>query len=66
MIPYEKVIIEKLKGETPKEKYDNLMEMKKFIQKISFPRRGSEEENWTIYDIAKLGETFICQHETYE
>lgn len=66
MIPYPQVIMEKLQGTTPKEKHDNLIAMQTLLHQIAFPRRGTEEEHWNIYDISSKVSKLIKQHETYE
>jgi len=53
MQPYDKLIMDALKGETPKEKYEYLRDMQQLLQKIAFPRRGTEEEDWGVMDIVK-------------
>lgn len=65
MIPYERIIIERIDGETPKEKHDTIQGMQQLLQKIAFPRRGSIEETWTIYDVAKEAAKYIKQDKEY-
>ena len=66
MQPYEKLIYEGLKGETPKEKYENLISMQLLLQQIAFPKRGTEQEHWNIYDVCGKAAQLIDQHENYE
>lgn len=53
MRPYETVIMEALKGSTPKEKYEYLRDMQQLLQKTAFPGRGTPEENWQVMDVVK-------------
>jgi hypothetical protein len=53
MQPYDKLILERLKGETPREKYEYLIKMQTLLHRIAFPRRGQHEEMWEIMDIVK-------------
>ena len=52
MIPYEVLIRDELKGETPKERYENLILMKKILRQIAYPRRGTSEETYSLQDFA--------------
>lgn len=52
MIPYDTLIRQQLEGETPKEKFDKLVAMQKLLKKIAYPRRGTEEETLTIFNVA--------------
>ena len=52
MIPYEGLIRDELKGETPKERYENLILMKKILRQIAYPRRGTSEETYSLQDFA--------------
>jgi hypothetical protein len=52
MIPYDRAIIERLDGDTPKEKFDKLVLIQKLLHKIAYPARGTEDEQITIQDIA--------------
>ena len=52
MIPYEVLIRDELKGETPKERYENLILMKRIIREIAYPRRGTSEETASLQDFA--------------
>ena len=51
---YDRLIMANLKGETPKEKYDSLIEMKRLLQIAGYPRRGTQEEIFDVYQIAKF------------
>lgn len=65
MRPYEQIILEALDGDTPKEKYDNLIKMQKLLQKIAFPRRGMDEEFWTLEIIAEKAAKIILMNKDY-
>lgn len=56
---YENLIYEKLKGSSPREKYENLIAMQKLLSIIAYPRRGTEEEKMSIHDAAKQAEKLI-------
>lgn len=49
---YERLILASLSGATPKEKYDNLMAIQKQLVILCFPRRGTEDEKITTFDLA--------------
>jgi hypothetical protein len=53
MQPYDKLIMEALKGETPKEKYEYLRDMQQLLHKVAFPGRGLPEERWEVMDVVK-------------
>lgn len=53
MQPYNKLIMEALKGETPEGKYKYLRDMQQLLHKAAFPRRGKPEEKWEIMDVVK-------------
>ena len=59
MIPYERLILERLDGDTPKEKYDNLVIIHKLLRKIAFPGRGTAEEDITVQEIADIIQTIM-------
>jgi hypothetical protein len=62
MIAYETLIREELFGETPKERYENLMKMKRFLCQIAYPGRGTLEEGYDIQDFAiKIQESFSLE-----
>lgn len=63
MRPYESLIEEALHGKTPKEKYEYLIMMKKLLQQIGWPRRGTEEEMWTLYQVGNRAQDLIGQYE---
>ncbi len=65
MIPYEKSIIEQLDGETPKEKYDNLVAMQRLLSVIAFPRRGTDEEFLTVFEISEKAANLIDIDKNY-
>jgi len=64
---YEELIKKELVGENPKEKFEYLMEIKKLLQAIAFPRRGASEEDWMIMDVVKVinEKKLIDQHDNY-
>lgn len=51
MQPYDKLIMQQLKGETPKEKYDYLLKIQDLLHRTAFPQRGSKEEQWGIMEV---------------
>ncbi len=53
MIPYQTLIDNLLVGETPKEKYDNLVAMFEILKNIAYPKRGSKYEDMRIYEFAQ-------------
>jgi len=53
MQPYDKLIWERLKGDTPRDKYEYLIQIQTIIHRIAFPRRETPEENWDIMDVVK-------------
>ena len=52
MIPYNELITDELKGSTPKERYHNLMEMKRILRQIVCPKKGTAEERYDLQDFA--------------
>jgi hypothetical protein len=54
MMNYDRLISTNLKGETPKEQYENLIEMKHILQITAYPRRGTKEEDLDELILAKL------------
>jgi hypothetical protein len=54
MTNYEADTLALLNGETPKEKYETLKSIMALLDCIATPARGSEEENWDIYHVAKI------------
>jgi len=67
MIPYEKLIMGQLDGDTPKEKFDKLVLIQKTLNEIAYPRRGTEEETMTIQDVANkiIKAGLVIQHRDY-
>lgn len=67
MIPYDRLIMQQLDGDTPKEKFDKLVLIQKLLREIAYPRRGTEDEALTIQDAAdkiiKAG--LVLQHRDY-
>ena len=53
MLPYEIKIAKLIPGETPKVKYENLKKIGRLMMIAGWIRRGTEEENYTKFDIAK-------------
>lgn len=53
MIPYEDLIMNNIKGDTPKQKHDNLLVINKILSEIAYPRRGTIEEKKTVQDFAE-------------
>ena len=41
-----------LPGQTPRQKYENLVEILRIIQEIAYPRRGTPEETKTLADFS--------------
>lgn len=67
MRSYEIIIMESLKGSTPKEKFEYLRDMQQLLQKTAFPGRGTQEESWRIMDVVKAinDKHLVEQHENY-
>jgi len=59
MIPYDRLIMERLDGDTPKEKYDKLCAMQKLLREVSFPGRGTREELITTQDVADRAQKIL-------
>jgi len=53
MTPYSVLIEQMLKGDTPKEKYENLALMQEFLKRTAYPQAGSRDWNITIGEIAE-------------
>ena len=51
---YNRLIETKLKGETPHEKYENLRQMKRFLQIAAYPKKYGNDEPVNIFSLAKL------------
>lgn len=58
MSNYENMIIDLVKGETPKQKYDNLKAILQYSEMMCYPRRGTQDDSFDIYDFAR----FITPH----
>ena len=54
MEPYETVIMRDLPGDTPKEKYEKYLAMKKLLQIVAYPRYGTIEHDYDLFDLAKM------------
>ena len=52
MESYDVLIKQELCGETPKERYENLVAMKKMLMRIAYPCRGTKDESMDIQDFA--------------
>jgi hypothetical protein len=48
---YHRLIEETLKGDTPKEKYEYLIDVLNLLQQTAYPRRNTPEESWLIIDV---------------
>lgn len=59
---YEDLILEKIKGESPKEKYETLTAINELLSAIAFPRRGTEEENLDIFKVSEIAATLLKTH----
>lgn len=53
MTNYEQDTLNLINGKTPKEKYETLKNIMNLLDNVATPARGTEAENWTIYDVAK-------------
>jgi len=60
---YERLIYDLLPGSTPKEKYEKLKGLQETVSKICYPRRGTYEENMSIYDAADALKINFFNHE---
>ena len=65
MQSFDKLIWDQLDGETPKEKYDKLVKLQKTMRQIAYPRRGMDEELWTIEIIAEKAQETIILNKDY-
>lgn len=63
---YETLILKRLLGDTPKEKYQNLLELEKLVDSVCYPRRGTEEENMPLGEFANRFHKFSQQHRDEE
>ena len=54
---YDRLIMDRLRGDTPRKKYEYLVSIQQLLRSIAYPRRGTDEESWDIEDVAtKIGE----------
>lgn len=51
---YERLLLEKMRGDTPKQKYDNYESLMRLLTQVCYPRRGTEETYWDQYKIAEM------------
>lgn len=51
---YERLLLSKMPGDTPKQQHDNYEALMKLLTQICYPRRGTEETDWDQYKIAEL------------
>jgi hypothetical protein len=51
--------MEKLDGETPREKYENLVTMQRLLREVAFPGRGTVEEHITVQDVADRAQKIL-------
>ena len=65
MIPYDRLIMQALKGDTPKAKYEYLRDMKQLLQKIVFPSNDLYEL-YKIIDIIVKNKHLVDQFEDYK
>ena len=66
MQSYDNLIMLKLQGDTPKKKYEFLTGMQKLLQQIAYPRRGTEEEQWNIQDVADKAQYLVEPDANYD
>lgn len=59
MSNYENLIYESIKGDTPRAKYENLKSLLEASERICFPRRGTADEDMTIYEAVELIQPYI-------
>ena len=59
MESYLVAIDRKLNGDTPREKYDWLCRAYALLENVAYPARGTEQENWTIHDVAEKAKKLI-------
>lgn len=53
MTNYEQETLSLIKGDTPKQKYHNMLLINSLLENIVTPRRGSQEEMWDIHDVVE-------------
>lgn len=51
MTNYENETLSLIKGDTPKQKFENMQKIRQLIEYIATPRHGSVQENWNIDDV---------------
>lgn len=54
MESYQKLTLEMIPGQTPREKYESLESMMALLNALAYPRRGTFEETMTIEHAAKI------------
>lgn len=54
MTSYMNEIYDMINGETPKEKYDNLKEIMHHLEVLCYPRRGTQDDSFDVYDFANF------------
>ena len=62
---YERLIYETIPGDTPKAKYDRLTGCLSLLQRIGWPRRGTNEESWDIYQAGDMARELVADEPTY-
>jgi hypothetical protein len=65
MINYDYFIVKNIKGNTPKEKFENLIAMKNILSEIAYPRRG-EENKKNLFDFANEIQTLFTVQDLEE
>ncbi len=63
MTNYQNDIMNLLQGDTPKQKYENLVKMKEVLIILAFPRRGTDEEIISLPEFATMAEQVIARPE---
>lgn len=59
MIPYERLILERIEGDTPRKQFERLKGMQILLQQVAYPRRGTKEEQWKIQDVADRAQKLV-------
>jgi hypothetical protein len=59
MDSYQKLTIEMLPGDTPREKYESMRKIAKLLNDLAFPSRGSEAESADVEHFAKIAESIL-------
>ena len=62
MESYQKLTLEMIPGQTPREKYESLEKMVALLNALAYPRRGTEEETMTIEQAAGKAEEILKHH----